>query len=173
MTLPQLAKLAVETYIKEGKIISPPKDFPEEFLKEQAGVFVTIEEQNQLRGCIGTYLSTQDNIAKEMIYNAIAATTEDYRFGPVQKEELPYLSYIVYVLSHPKPIKDIKSLNPKQFGIIVKTHSLPQKCGLLLPDLEDVDTVEQQIEICCKKAGIDKEKEKLVFFCFTVKKYAQ
>lgn len=173
MTLPQLAKLAVETYVKTGKIISPPENLPEEFLKEQAGVFVTIEQKGQLRGCIGTYLSVRENIAQEIIHNAISAAAEDYRFEKIDKQELDSLNYIVYILSHPKPIKDVKSLNPKQFGIIVKTHSIPIKCGLLLPDLQGVDTVEQQIEICCKKADINKEKDKLVFFYFTVKKYAE
>ena len=171
MTLPELGKLSVETYLKEGKIISPPDDLPKEFLKKRAGAFVTIEQNGKLRGCIGTYLPTKKNIAEEIISNAIAAATEDYRFEPVTIEEIPYLNCSVYILSQPELVKDIKKLNPKNFGIIIKTLSKPIKCGLLLPDLDGVDTVEQQIQICCQKGGIDKEKEKFIIFCFTVKKH--
>jgi AmmeMemoRadiSam system protein A len=166
-----LTKSAVENYVKEGKVISPSPDLPEELLKKKAGVFVTIEKEKELRGCIGTYLPTKENIAKEIISNAIAAAVQDYRFGPIQKEELPHLSYTVYLLSEPEPIKNIKELNPKKCGIIVKTVASPQKSGLLLPDLEDVDTIEEQIAIACQKAGIDLTEEKILIYKFTVKKY--
>ena len=194
-----LAKLAAENYIKEREIISPPGDLPEEFLKKRSGVFVTIEKNGELRGCIGTYLPTRINIAEEIIHNAVAAATEDYRFGSIKKEELPYLSYTVYILSYPELVKDsnppttlpllckqapLKELDPKKFGIIVKTAPfafpnedvvfnghVPFKSGLLLPDLEEVNTIEQQISIACQKAGIDPEKEKIIIYKFTVEKY--
>jgi len=180
-----LAKQAIENYIKEGKIISPPPDLAEEFLTRKAGIFVTIEKDGQLRGCIGTYLPTRINIAEEIIGNAIAAATEDYRFGPVQKEELPYLNYTVYILSEPELVNDISELNPKKFGIIVKTvpiifsgaedvvfnGRLPYKSGLLLPDLNGIDTIEQQISIACQKGGIDPNKERIVIYRFTVEKF--
>jgi len=180
-----LAKLAVESYIKTGKVIEPPEDFPEEFLKEQSGVFVTLQEKGMLRGCIGTYLPIRENIAQEIIKNAIAAATEDYRFGQIQEQELPHLSYTVYILSEPKLVKDLKELNPKKYGIIVKTMPitapngadvvfnghLPYKSGLLLPDLEGVDTVEKQISTACQKGGVDPRKEKVLIYKFTVEKY--
>jgi len=180
-----LAKSAVENYVREGKVISPPVELPEEFLKRQAGTFVTIEKAGELRGCIGTYLPLRQNIAEEIIHNAIAAVTEDYRFGPIQKEELPHLSYTVYILSEPELIKDISELNPKKFGIIVKTipiasatgidvlfngHFVP-KTGLLLPDLEGVHTMEKQISIACQKGGINPIKEKVLIYKFTAEKY--
>jgi AmmeMemoRadiSam system protein A len=181
--LVSLAKSAVENYIFEKKIISPPEDLPEEFLKKRAGTFVTIEKNGELRGCIGTYLPIRENIAKEVIHNAIAAATEDWRFGPIQKEELPYLSYTVYILSEPELVKDISELDPKKYGVIVKSipispsgdvvfngHFIP-KTGVLLPDLEGVDTVEKQIFIACQKAGIDHRKEKFLIYRFTVEKY--
>jgi AmmeMemoRadiSam system protein A len=166
-----LAKSAVENYVKEGKIIFPLSDLPEELLKRKAGAFVTIEKEKELRGCIGTYLPTKENIAKEIISNAIAAAAQDYRFGPIQKEELPSLFYTVYLLSEPEPVKNRKELNPKKYGIIVKTVASPQKSGLLLPGLEEVDTVEEQISIACQKAGIDLTEEKILIYKFTVKKY--
>jgi AmmeMemoRadiSam system protein A len=181
--LVSLAKSAVENYILEKEIISPPEDLPKEFLEKKAGTFVTIEKSGELRGCIGTYLPTRENIAKEVIHNAIAAATEDWRFGPVQKEELPYLSYTVYILSEPELVKDISELDPKKYGIIVKSvpispsgdvifngHFVP-KTGVLLPDLEGVDTVEKQIFIACQKAGIDPQRERFLIYRFTVEKF--
>jgi len=183
MTLVELAKEAIETYVKEGEIVSPPEDLPREFLKRKSGTFVTIEKNGKLRGCIGTYLPTQDNIAKEVIRNATAAATEDYRFGPIQKEELPHLSYTVYILSEPELIKDLKTLDPKKYGVIIKTIPISPsgdvvfnghfvaKTGLLLPDLEGVDTIEKQISIACQKGGIDPRREKILIYKFTVEKY--
>ena len=181
--LVSLAKSAVENYILEKKIISPPEDLPKEFLKRRAGTFVTIEKNGELRGCIGTYLPTRENIVQEIIFNAIAAATEDWRFGPVEKEELPYLSYTVYILSEPELVKDISELDPKKYGVIVKSvpispsgdvifdgHFVP-KTGVLLPDLEGVDTVEKQIFIACQKAGIDPQRERFLIYRFTAEKF--
>jgi len=185
MTLVQLARKAIEVYLEKGEIISPSNTLPKEFLEKKAGTFVTIMKNGKLRGCIGTYLPLRQNIAKEVISNAIAAATEDYRFGPIRKEELSYFSYTVYVLNEPELVKDISELNPKEYGIIVKTipitnpnstdvvfngHS-PYKSGLLLPDLKDIDTSEKQISIACQKGGIDPQKEKILIYKFTVKKY--
>ncbi|PJE69716.1 MAG: AmmeMemoRadiSam system protein A [Candidatus Staskawiczbacteria bacterium CG10_big_fil_rev_8_21_14_0_10_38_10] len=167
-----LAKSTVENYINTGKIIRTPKDFPKEFLEEKSGVFVTIMKNNELRGCIGTYLPTRENIIQEVIYNAVAAATEDYRFGPIQREELPHLSYTVYALKAPELVKDLKDLDPKKYGIIVKTAATPLKSGLLLPDLDGIDTIEQQVSICCQKSGINPKEEKIVIYKFTVKKYS-
>ena len=177
----ELAGSAVENYIKERKIILPPGNLPKEFLTKKSGVFVTIEKEGKLRGCIGTYLATKENIAEEIISNAIAAAVEDYRFGPVQKEELPELSYTIYILNKPEIVRDIQDLakfseeelrqaglNPKKYGIIVKSG---QKSGLLLPGLEGIDTAKQQISIAWQKAGIDQTKEKTTIYKFTAKKY--
>ncbi len=190
--LVNLAKQAVENYIKDNIVIIPPVDLPNEFLTRKAGTFVTIEKcassahpptRRELRGCIGTYLPTKENIAEEIIHNAIAAATEDYRFGSITIEELPYLSYTVYILSEPElaieldPVKwaspKIRKIlfdrvNPKKFGIIVRSKT---KCGLSLPDLEGVDTIEKQISICCQKGGIDPSREEILIYKFTVEKY--
>ncbi|MCD5396478.1 MAG: AmmeMemoRadiSam system protein A [Candidatus Pacebacteria bacterium] len=177
----KLARMAVEKYIKEGKIIEPPKDLPDEFCKERAGVFVSIhkkkegishdEQKRILRGCIGTYLPTKENIAKEIISNAISAT-KDPRSLPIQKDELPYLTYEVYILEEPKLIKSLDELDPKKYGILIKALDF-EKSALLLPDLEGIDTIEKQIFVCCQKAGIDPTKEKFVIFKFGAKKYEE
>jgi len=179
-----LAKSAVENYVKEGKVIEPPSDLPKEFYEKRAGTFVTIKKGNDLRGCIGTYLPTRPTIVGEIIRNAIAAATEDYRFGSIKKEELPFLSYEVYILSEPEPVDDIKNMDPKKFGIIVKTTpfaypnqdvvfdgNAPLKSGLLLPDLEGIDTTEEQFVLACQKGQIDPEKEKTFIYRFTVEKH--
>jgi len=183
----ELAKKAVETYIEKGEIIDVPNNLPREMLKKKSGTFVTIEKSGQLRGCIGTYLPIKENIAEEIIHNAIAAATEDYRFGPIQKDELPELSYAVYILEKPELVKDIKILDPKKYGIIVKTTPLTYpdgsdvvfnghfvvKSALLLPDLEGIDTVEKQISITCQKGGINPLKEKIIIYKFRTQKYEQ
>ena len=166
-----LAKKTVETYIKTEKIIKPEENLIKEFSNKKAGVFITIEKNKDLRGCIGTYLPTRNNVIEEVIQNAISASTEDYRFGPIQKQELPFLSYTVSILEKPELIKDKKDLNPKEYGIIVKTPDYPIKSALLLPDLEGVDTIEKQISITCQKGGINPLKEKITIYRFKVKKY--
>ncbi|MBU3934848.1 AmmeMemoRadiSam system protein A [Patescibacteria group bacterium] len=180
-----LAKSAVENYIKENKTINPAKDLPKDLLEKKAGVFVTIKKSGQLRGCIGTYLPAKENIAKEIIANAIAAAAKDYRFPPIQKNDLLFLSYEVYILSKPKPVKNIKDLDPKKYGLIIKSQPsvfsqkaktaldsrLYSKTGLLLPDLEGIDTTEQQISIACQKGGIDPVKENILIYRFSAKRY--
>ncbi len=187
-----LAKQAVENYIEDKKTIPVPDDFPKEFLNRRAGVFVTIEKRKELRGlprsepkvllrgCIGTYLPVRDNIAEEIIHNAISAATEDWRFGPIKKAELPHLSYTVYILNKPEKVSDITELDPKKFGIIVKSgpssaeaSAGKEKSGLLLPDLEGVNTVVEQISICCQKGGIYLKEENIEIYKFTAEKYAQ
>lgn len=181
----ELAKKTVESYVKEGEIIEIPDNLSKEMMEKKSGTFVTIEKDGNLRGCIGTYLPIRENIAQEIIQNAIAAATEDYRFGPIQKKELSSLSYTVYILSEPELIKDIKELDPQKYGIIVKTTPITYpngadvvfnghfvaKSALLLPDLEGVDTVEQQISITCQKAGIDPSKEKIIIYKFKAEEH--
>ncbi|MFP4641315.1 MAG: AmmeMemoRadiSam system protein A [Chloroflexota bacterium] len=145
----ELAKETVEKYVSEGETPHPAELTPE--MQEQAGVFVSIHEHGQLRGCIGTFLPTQSNVAEEIIHNAISSATRDYRFSPVTPEELPSLTYKVDVLTKPEPVESKEELDPKKYGILVEYRG---KRGLLLPDLEGVDTVDKQIEIASAKAGI-------------------
>ena len=165
----QLAKKAIESFILEHKTINSSDALPQEMLNEKAGVFVTIYNHGDLRGCIGTFLPTEDNIVQEIIQNAISAAARDYRFKQITKDELPELNYEVSILAEPEQIKSVDELDAKKYGVLVRTES--GKSGLLLPDLEDVDTPEQQISICCQKGGIDPEEEKLILYRFQVTKY--
>lgn len=165
-----LAKITVESYIKTGKIPPLPKNLPKKMLTERAGVFVSIYCGNELRGCIGTYLPTEPNIAEEIIVNAVAAATRDYRFPPVTIDELPNLSYSVYILEEPRQIKSLDELDPKKYGILVKTET--GKTGLLLPDLDGIDTVEKQLDAVCHKCGVRLSEEKIIICKFGAKKYS-
>jgi AmmeMemoRadiSam system protein B/AmmeMemoRadiSam system protein A len=162
----RLAKEAAETYVKEGSVIPPP-DRPIPEMKKQAGVFVSLHKFGQLRGCIGTFEPTQQNVAQEIIVNAISSATRDPRFPPVAANELKDLEYSVDVLTRPRAVKSKERLNPKKYGVIVECG---QRKGLLLPDLEGVDTVDHQIDICCQKAGIMPH-EPIKLYRFMVKRY--
>lgn len=151
----RLARFALESYVRDGQIPALPPDLPEEMLQGRAGVFVSIKKHGQLRGCIGTFLPTRQNIAEEILRNAISAGGEDPRFDPVGLEELEDLVYSVDVLTSPEPVASKDQLDSKRYGVIVKKGF---RTGLLLPDLEGVDTVEEQLEIALKKAGIWPEK---------------
>ena len=161
-----LARKTIENYIREGKTISPPAEMIPE-MKERAGVFVSLHRKNALRGCIGTFAPTTENVASEIIRNAIASSTEDPRFPPVAADELGDLEISVDVLSAPEPVSSQSELDPKCYGCIVRSGF---RSGLLLPDLEGVDTPEQQIAICKRKAGIDEE-EKVDLYRFKVRRY--
>ncbi len=163
----ELARKAVEEYVKNRNVLSCPKELPSE-MQKRAGVFVSLKKHGELRGCIGTFLPCEENIYKEIVRNAIAAATEDPRFYPVQEDELNDITYSVDVLSEPEKISDISELDPKRYGIIVTKG---YKKGLLLPDLEGVNTVEEQLMITKMKAGISPSDKDVEILRFTVERY--
>lgn len=149
----KLARETLETYILKDKRITIPGWLPSDFLKKRAGVFVTIKKYGELRGCIGTISPTEQNIAEEIINNAISSGIRDPRFEKVQKEELSELVYSVDVLGEAEKIHSLDELDVKRYGVILTSGF---KRGLLLPDLEGVETPEKQVEISLQKAGIRK-----------------
>jgi hypothetical protein len=161
----RLAKEAVESYIREGKAPKPKELTPE--MRERAGVFVSLHKHGQLRGCIGTFEPTKDNVAEEIIANAISSSTADPRFPPVAASELDDLEYSVDILTRPEPVTDINQLDPLTYGVIVESG---WKRGLLLPALEGVDSVEEQIAICRLKAGISAS-EPVKLYRFQVRRF--
>ncbi len=151
----KLARESLNSYYLYNKILEPSIELPKEMINEKHGVFVSLKKYGQLRGCIGTIFPTTESVAEEIIRNAIQAATEDPRFMKVTKDELKDLDISVDVLTD--PIKAVKEeLDPKKYGVIVKKG---YKRGLLLPDLEGVDTVDYQLQIACEKAGIDYDSE--------------
>lgn len=146
-----LARASVEYFVTTERPLLMPEGLAPELVDARAGVFVSLHEHGDLRGCIGTIAPTRETIAQEIIANAISACSNDPRFYPVQKNELDYLSYSVDVLFPPEPIASPDELDPQEFGVIV---SKGDRRGLLLPNLEGVDTVDQQVAIALQKAGI-------------------
>ncbi|MBQ6165669.1 MAG: AmmeMemoRadiSam system protein A [Clostridia bacterium] len=147
----KLARASVESWVKYRKKLPVPKDLPEELLSRRAGAFVSLHKNGSLRGCIGTIAATQDTLAEEIISNAISACSRDPRFDPVKEKELKYLEISVDVLGEAEEIASPEELDVKRYGVIV---SCGHKRGLLLPDLDGVDTVEEQIRIARQKGGI-------------------
>ncbi len=157
-----LARRSLEAYVKSGKHIEQPDNLPKEMIEKRAGVFVSLKKYGQLRGCIGTISPITESIAQEIIRNAVSAGVEDPRFPPVGEEELDDLIYSVDVLSDAESIDSMEELDVRRYGVIV---SAGRKRGLLLPNLEGIDTVTKQVSIARKKAGIyDNEEIKLERF---------
>ncbi len=146
-----LARLSLETYVKTGKRADLPAGLPDELRAHRAGVFVSLKEDGRLRGCIGTIAPVTGCVASEILRNAVSSGTEDPRFPPVGREELPRLVYSVDVLGATESIDSPEQLDVKRYGVVVSSG---RKRGLLLPNLEGVDTVEEQISIARQKAGI-------------------
>lgn len=163
--LVKLAKDTVELYIKERKIYKPNLEEYKEFLNVRKGVFVTLHKNNALRGCIGTYSPIRDNIIEEIIMNSISSSTEDPRFPPVSVKELPFIEYSVDILEEPEEVKNLDELDPKIYGVIV---SKGFRRGLLLPDIEGVDTVDEQLRIAKIKAGINPLDDDVEIYKFKV-----
>ena len=152
----RLARAEVEAWVTGRKRIAPPEDLPGEMFSEKAGVFVSLHKEGKLRGCIGTIGPTQSCVAEEIIENAISASSRDPRFSPVRKNELDALEISVDVLFPAEKIRSKNELDVKRYGVIVTKG---RKRGLLLPNLDGVDTVEEQVSIALRKAGLS-EREK-------------
>jgi len=163
----RLARMTAESYVRDGRLPEVPDWAPEEMKTRRAGVFVSLHKEGQLRGCIGTILPTRENIAEEIIGNAVSASTRDPRFSPVRPEELDLLEIHVDVLTEPEAIRGKEELDVKRYGVIVSSG---HKRGLLLPDLDGVDTVDEQVEIAMRKGGIS-AREKIMLERFEVERH--
>lgn len=158
----RLARRSLEAWVRNSEKISVPEGLPSEMTSRRAGAFVSLKKHGQLRGCIGTIAATTPSVAQEIIRNARSAATEDPRFEPVEPQELEDLVYSVDILGDAEDIDSPQQLDVKKYGVIVSSG---MKRGLLLPNLEGVDTVEQQLEIARRKAGLGgKEPVKLQRF---------
>lgn len=163
----KLAKMTVEEYVRHGKVIDPDSvPIPDE-MNGPAGCFVTLKINGQLRGCIGTIEPVHSRLCEEIVSNAISSATRDPRFNPVRPDELDKLEYSVDVLSKPERVFSLRDLDPKVYGVIVENGL---RRGVLLPDLEGVDTVEEQVSIAMQKAGIYPD-EPIVLYRFTVERH--
>ena len=155
----RLARLSLETHVRDGGYVRLPDDLPkdltlpDELTTTRAGCFVSLKKDGELRGCIGTIAPTRESLAAEICANAVSAAVHDPRFAPVRADELDELVYDVDVLSPSEPIEGPEQLDVRRYGVIVSTTD--GRRGLLLPDLDGVDTVDEQIDIAARKGGID------------------
>jgi len=151
-----LARYTIEEYITKGVLPDLFDNLPDEMTQKRAATFVSLHKNGRLRGCIGTLEPYHDSLAAEIQHNAISAATADPRFTPVRVNELQDLEISVDVLSPAEKINDISELDPRRYGVIV---SLGARRGVLLPDLEGVDTAEEQVAIARQKAGIGADEQ--------------
>ena len=166
-----LARGSLESWVRDGRRISPGPEHAG-LLGQRAGAFVSLKKHGRLRGCIGTTEPTTKNLAEEVIQNAISAGTQDTRFTPVEPDELDSLVCSVDVLSPAEPVSGMNDLDPKVYGVIVEKPSRRGALrGLLLPDLEGIDTVEKQVQIAKQKAGIRPADQDVKLYRFTVTRY--
>lgn len=152
--LVRLARRVVEGYVRTGEAPPLPEGLPDEMTKTRAGVFVSLKIAGKLRGCIGTISAETGSIAQEITKNAVSAASQDPRFDPVRAEELPRITYSVDVLGQTERIDSIEQLDAKRYGVVVISG---YRKGLLLPNLEGVDTAEEQLKIAKRKAGIPED----------------
>ncbi len=152
----KLARASLTSYIMTGKKLELPDKLTPEMLERKAGAFVSLHKGGNLRGCIGTIAPTQENVALEIMENAISASTRDPRFPEVREDEIGDLEISVDVLGPTEKIRDKSELDVKRYGVVVTKG---WKRGLLLPNLDGVDTVDYQLSIAKQKAGIDPEDE--------------
>lgn len=147
----RLARKSMEEYVRTGKVIEIPNGLPEEMYRQKAGVFVSIKKEGSLRGCIGTLAAACPSVAEEIVYNAISASTNDPRFSPIEPSELDRLTISVDVLGEMEKIESPDMLDVRKYGVVVTKG---RRRGLLLPNLDGIDSVEEQIAIARQKAGI-------------------
>lgn len=165
----ELAKFSITNFLTDpNRLFEYPDFVTAEMKKKRSGVFVSLHQKNKLRGSIGTYEPTQQNIAYEIVANAISAACRDPRFKPLTKNELPNVEITVDIISALESIDSLTLLSPKTYGVLVEKN---QKKGLLLPDLQGVDSIEKQIEMVLKKAEINDGIYGCNFFRFTTERH--
>lgn len=164
----RLARESLTFFLASGKYMDVPSYVTKKMISEKRGVFVSLKKEGQLRGCIGTVFPVTENVAEEIIRNAVEAGLYDPRFVAVTEDELEDIDFSVDVLTEPEKAT-MGELDPKKYGVIVRSRG---KTGLLLPDLDGVDTVEEQLSIALQKAGIGKN-EKYSIEKFEVIRYSE
>jgi len=168
--LVELARRSLAWFVSTGRVIeAAPEDLLVQIPPGPAACFVSLHEiRGKLRGCMGTLEAGEPSLAQEILHNAVAACSRDRRFPPVRPEELAGLQIGVDVLSPLEPIPGPEHLDPRRFGVVVETPN--GRRGVLLPDLEGVDTVERQLVVVCRKAGI-RPGERYLLHRFTVERH--
>ena len=164
--LVSLARQAILHYLTTGEALKLANEGPMTTARS-AGVFVSLKRHGELRGCVGTCVPTQPSLLQEIILNAVSAATVDPRFSPVRLDEMPEMDILVDVLTAPESVAGAEQLDPARFGVIVRSE---ERVGVLLPDIPQVTTVEQQMAVARRKAGIGPD-ESVEIYRFEVTRY--
>jgi len=163
----ELAHQAIKTYLETGQIISPPTPLPED-MAQKAALFVSLyAADGRLRGCRGTITPSEPNLAEAIIHTAIISAIDDPRFPPMTLPEVAGLKIKIDVLSPLEPVTDVSALNEKIYGVMIQSGL---RRAVLLPDIAAVDSVEKQLEVVRRKAGLSPD-EPAELFRFTVTRY--
>jgi AmmeMemoRadiSam system protein A len=163
-----LARQAIEAYVQDRTIIHPPLPVGGE--SRRSGTFVSLHlPDGSLRGCMGTTEPQAASMEEEVVDNAITAATRDPRFYAVTPQELSSLEISVDVLGSAEEVRGLDQMDPKRYGMIIRT--LDGRRALLLPDLEGVDTAEQQLRITCRKGNIDPDNDQYQMYRFEVERH--
>ncbi|SFL90561.1 AmmeMemoRadiSam system protein A [Halanaerobium salsuginis] len=165
----KLARQAIVKYISQGEQLKVNLAELPEILHKSAGVFVTIKKANKLRGCMGTFKPVQENAAEEIVSNAITAAENDPRFPALEKEELSEITVSVDLLSAAELVTEQAELDPGKYGVLVKGG---HQSGLLLPDLSGINSVEEQLKVAKRKAGLTEEAV-VEIYRFTVQRFSE
>jgi AmmeMemoRadiSam system protein A len=150
-----VAREAIRAFL-EGREPQPPVE-PRGDLARAAPVFVTLRIAGALRGCMGDLVARCPNLVEETMERAVTAAIHDPRFAPLTLEELDEATIDVTILGPRTPVASTDELDPAVYGIDVSDAS--GRRGVLLPDVEGVDTVEQQLAVVRRKAGIPDDGE--------------
>lgn len=157
----QLARRTLQKYLQEGKLIQIDADNLSPALKEKKGVFVTLEENGQLRGCIGN-LRPNKPIYQAVIDNSLASALFDPRFPSVNTLELPAIKIEVSILSPLKRLSAFSSsqelldyLEKNKPGLLIKKGN--QEATFLPQVWKELPQAKSFLQHLCQKAGMDSQ----------------
>ena len=158
--LVKTARMAITEFLSNGKRIKLESEREEKF-SFNSGVFVTLNNPDGLRGCIG-FPMPDKKLSHGIIDAAIAAATEDPRFSPVKINELNDIMFEVTVLTPPveitvtDPMEYLEKIKVGRDGLIIRNSF---SSGLLLPQVpvEYGWNVEEFLQHTCEKAGLEKD----------------
>jgi len=162
-----LAYQAIKIYLETGQVISAPDPLPENIAEPGAGFVSLHSADNKLRGCRGTILPTEPNLAEAIIRTAISSAIDDPRFPPMTFAEVPGLIIKIDILSPLEPVLDVNSLDEKVYGVLIQSG---QRRAVLLPNIAAVESVPHQLELVRRKANLSPD-EPAELFHFTVTRY--
>jgi len=173
----QLARQTIKEYFEKGKKCQIDLTSFSEQLQKDSATFVTLTKHGELRGCVGA-LEAYQPLVEDVRDHALAAAFDDYRFAPLQPEELPDIEIEISRLTPPKPIsyEDADDLlikiRPYIDGVILRNSN---RRATFLPQVwEKLPHPEIFLSHLCQKMGCDADiwrNKKLEVFIYQVEMF--